>query len=261
MYSFIYPCEPFNIKKVDEHFKEEFDLFKLKGFNVCLIDLEEKLLKGNFDSSSKFIYRGWMLSNQEYDILESLIKNKNCELLTNKENYYQSHYLFNQYQNKEKSIGTSQYTPQTVFCSEDNLDYTLNNLNWDSFFVKDYVKSLTTERGSVANNKEEVKEIIELIKYYKGSIEGGISLRKVQSFMENTEVRYFVLNGKVYSPNGKYHNILENINQIHNQPFFSVDVILDENGKEWIVEIGDGQVSDLKGKHWNTKDFVDIFLN
>ena len=78
MYSFIFPCEPFNIKKVDEHFKEEFDLFKLKGFNVCLIDLEEKLLKGNFDCSSKFIYRGWMLSNQEYDVLESLIKNKNC---------------------------------------------------------------------------------------------------------------------------------------------------------------------------------------
>ena len=44
MYSFIFPCESFNIKKVDEHFKEEFDLFKSKGFNVCLIDLEDKLL-------------------------------------------------------------------------------------------------------------------------------------------------------------------------------------------------------------------------
>ena len=87
MYSFIFPCEPFNIKKVDEHFKEEFDLFKSKGFYVCLIDLEDKILKGSFDNSSKFIYRGWMLSNNEYDILESLIKNKGCELLTNKENY------------------------------------------------------------------------------------------------------------------------------------------------------------------------------
>ena len=216
---------------------------------------------GQFDSSNQFIYRGWMLSNNEYDILESLIKNKNCTLLTNKDNYYQSHYLFNQYQNKDNVSGTSQYTPETVFSSEIDLDNTLNKLNWNSFFVKDYVKSLTTERGSIANSKDEVKEILSLIKYYRGSIEGGISLRKVEQFIENTEVRYFVLNGKVHSPNEKQHDILKNINKIHTQPFFSVDVILDENGKEWIVEIGDGQVSDLKGKHWKTEDFINIFLN
>jgi hypothetical protein len=129
------------------------------------------------------------------------------------------------------------------------------------FFVKDYVKSLTTERGSIASNKKEVSDIIYLIKYYRGSIEGGISLRKVESFIEDSEVRYFVLNGNIYSPNGKFHKITENINNIHKEAFFSLDVIVDENGKEWIVEIGDGQVSDLKGKNWKIDDFLTIFNN
>ena len=258
-YSFIYPCETFNIKKVDKHFETEYSFFKKEGFNVALVDLDDNLIKGDFTEEQTFIYRGWMLSKSEYLKLEKLVNNKKCKLLTDIDSYYQSHYLFNQYNSNEFKKGTNGFTPETVFCEENTLVETLDRLNWDKFFVKDYVKSLTTDRGSIANNKNEVKEIVDLIKYYRGSIEGGISIRKVESFVEDTEVRYFVLNGKVYSPNRKFHDILSNINELHNEPFFSVDVIQDKQGKEWIVEIGDGQVSDLKGKGWSVEDFINIF--
>lgn len=37
--------------------------------------------------------------------------------------------------------------------------------------------------------------------------------------------------------------------------FFTIDVIKDVNGKDWIVEVGDGQVSGLK--EWNVKQFTE----
>jgi hypothetical protein len=257
MTAFIYPSETFNIKNVDEHFKEEYNLFKEKGFNVCLVDLDDEQISGNFNVDESFIYRGWMLSEREYDLLEKLMANRNASLLTNKESYYESHYLKNQYSDHNKE-GISKYSPETHFCTKEDAFDVASKLGWKSFFIKDYVKSLTTERGSIAKLNE-VNEVIDQIEYYRGSIEGGISIRKIESFIEDTEVRYFVFKGNVFSPNGKFHKIVENINQIHKEEFFSLDIILDENGKEWIVEIGDGQVSDLKGKGWSTEDFVNIF--
>jgi hypothetical protein len=40
-------------------------------------------------------------------------------------------------------------------------------------------------------------------------------------------------------------------------PFFSVDVARREDGVERVVEIGDGQVSDLVG--WSVEQFVEIW--
>lgn len=119
MYSFIYPSETFNIKKVDDHFKEEYLLLKSKGFNVCLIDLDDEQLSGHFDSN-KFIYRGWMLSENEYDLLEKLLDRKDCKLLTSKHNYYESHHLINQYKTDNKE-GISNYSPETYFCQKDDV--------------------------------------------------------------------------------------------------------------------------------------------
>lgn len=40
-------------------------------------------------------------------------------------------------------------------------------------------------------------------------------------------------------------------------PFFSVDVAIDDAGRTRIIEIGDGQVSDLVG--WSPDEFVGIW--
>lgn len=253
-YSFIYPAEAFNLKKVDDHFKEEFNLFKEKGFNVALIDFYDEKVKGQFSENEIFIYRGWMLSNSEYTLLESLLLSKGAKLLTNKEAYYNSHHLKNNY------ASIKEFTPETVFCSKEELSETLNQLNWDSYFVKDFVKSLTTERGSIANSNEEAIEISNEIEKFRGTIEGGISLREVKTFSDDFEIRYFVLNGKVYSPNGHFYDLTRQITELHKEPFYSVDITKDINDVEWIVEIGDGQVSDLKGKGWIPENFVNIFL-
>lgn len=138
-----------------------------------------------------------------------------------------------------------EYTPETVFTNIKNINETLNNLNWNEFFIKDFVKSLTTKEGSIANSKEEVINLILKLEEKKGII-GGICLRKVINFDNNSEIRYFSMNNKILSPTGLIPKIVEEINKKVNLPFFSIDIIKDYTGKEWLVEIGDGQVSDLK---------------
>lgn len=43
-----------------------------------------------------------------------------------------------------------------------------------------------------------------------------------------------------------------------NKFFFSIDIVEDIYGKSWLVEIGDGQVSDYVG--WEVENFAKIFL-
>ena len=127
------------------------------------------------------------------------------------------------------------------------------------YFVKDYVKSLTTSRGSVAINADEIREIIKSIEHYRGKIEGGISLRRFEDLIKDSERRYFVLNGKAFSADDTLPDRVLEIAQRINAPFFSIDIAVNNAGQLRLIEIGDGQVSDIK--EWPVERFVQIFLD
>lgn len=237
----IYPSDYFNKKEVDESFKEESECFKNNGFFVTTVD-SKNIEPGDY------IYRGWMLNEDEYLDLEKILEKNNSKLITNRSDYLKAHYLKNWY------YELKDFTPKTIFCNINNLEDTLNKLNWNQYFVKDYIKSLTTSRGSIAKNKEEVIELINEIKKNKG-ITGGICLREVESFNNETELRYFSFNNKIISPNGEIPEIVKEINNRINLQFFSIDIIKDNSNNYRLVEIGDGQVSDLKSP-WKIDDFV-----
>lgn len=245
----IYPCDYFNLKQPDELFLDEAVAFKINGFDISVNN-------GKPIKEGVYIYRGWMLSDEEYSNLEIFMANNNAKILTTKEQYFQAHYLPNWYEKLKE------FTPETIVTSIDDLDQTLEKCEWQRYFVKDYVKSLTTSTGSIANSKEEVKNIVNELKS-KRSIEGGICLRKVMDFDTQSEIRYYSLNGKILSPNGVVPDIVKQVSNIANLPFISIDIIKDRKGKEWLVEIGDGQVSDLKSP-WTPELFsaqVKIILN
>lgn len=73
-----------------------------------------------------------------------------------------------------------EWTPETlVVPATADLRTAAAELGWPQFFVKDYVKSLNTARGSIASSPEEVVEVASLIQKYRGRIEGGTCLRRV----------------------------------------------------------------------------------
>lgn len=242
----LFPFDPLENMEADGPFKEEYLLLKEMGVECSLFDYDS-LGFGEFRPRPKFedgdvvLYRGWMLNPSLYEKLANLVRKSGGDMLTSPIEFRGSHHLPGWYGS------VREFTPETIFFqSEENVVSGAERSGWGKFFVKDYVKSNYGERGSIANSPSEVQEIITLIREHRGEIEGGIALRKVEDLQPETEVRYFVFNGKPYSPTGVIPNIVNEVASRHKVPFYSVDIIQRSDGELRLIEIGDGQVSDRK---------------
>ncbi len=249
----IYPYNPLNSKEADEPYQEEYKVIKSAGVKCSLFDFDaleygEFNPNPNIESDDLVLYRGWMIDPEGYKKLVSFIESKGALPITSYDNYLKCHHLPGWYEE------CKEFTPETkFFLNDENLENNIRSLDWQAYFIKDFVKSNSTEKGSIALSPAEAVEIVHLIEKYRGSIEGGIAVRRVENYIEETEIRYFIMNGKVYSPTSKTPEIVEKIASTITAPFFSVDVIQRKDGKYRIVEIGDGQVSDKKA--WNISTF------
>lgn len=254
----IYPFNPFNEQEADEPYQEEFSFMKSQSVECSLFDfdalyLDEFRPKPQLLSDEIVLYRGWMLNPERYQKLINFITKKGAIPFTTYENYIKCHHLPNWYDSCVELTAESRF-----FSNDKELEVNVEALGWGEYFVKDFVKSNSTKRGSIASSPEEVREIVELINTYRGEIEGGIAVRRVESYDEDTETRYFVFNGRAYSPDGEIPEIVLNIAERVNASFYSVDIIQRNDGIYRLVEIGDGQVSDKKT--WSTKTFSKMVL-
>jgi hypothetical protein len=95
---------------------------------------------------------------------------------------------------------------------------------------------------------------------FRGTIEGGICGRRVEDFVADSERRYFVINGRAFAANSheEIPSIVEECAKRIKSQFFSVDVVERRDGVKRIVEIGDGQVSDLV--EWTAERFAKLWL-
>lgn len=264
--NFLFPSEPFSVKNIDSGYSEEFHACLNAGFSYSLIDIE--MLNENRmvlnqrhtdlqDNNTVFIYRGWMLKEKQYKVLEDGFSKLPTSLLTDTKTYLASHHLPNWYESiKELTI-------KTEFSDVENFLHDIQQKNLLPCFIKDYVKSLTTERGSICKTKEDAQEVVQNLISYRGEIEGGLCIRELVELKPDTEERYFVFNGKAYSRVGKQvPDIVNKIALIHKAPFFSVDVVEKVDGSLIVIEIGDGQVSDVKqwnNDGWEKNPFYQIF--
>src|SRR3546814_2317119 len=83
-------------------------------------------------------------------------------------------------------------TSETVVLASDaNFIQALEGLQWPGYFIKDYVKSLRTGNGSLVDTPESIAPLVELMRQYRGQIEGGICVRRREEYLEETERRYF----------------------------------------------------------------------
>ncbi|MDX8399027.1 MAG: ATP-grasp domain-containing protein, partial [Gallionellaceae bacterium] len=224
----------------------------------CSIYSAEDFESGEFKprppltQGDKVIYRGWMLTPDSYAKLQVAIESHGGKVLTSLAQYRHCHYLPEWYPICED------ITPKTIILNK-NTDFksALATKEWSAYFVKDFVKSLTTSRGSVAKTPDEVTEIVSLIEKYRGQIEGGVCVRQFEDLCPETEERYFVFNHTPFSRDGIIPDIVTTIAARIESPFYSVDIVLASNGTPRLIELGDGQVSDIK--KWPANRFVEIF--
>src|SRR5262249_7529756 len=130
----------------------------------------------------------------EYASLARAIEQCGATPFTSPQEYLATHHLPNWYPL------LSDLTPETrVFSADVDIVAELRALGWSAFFFKDYVKSLKTSRGSVWRDPAEAPAVIAEMQEYRGEIEGGICVRRVEKFVPGSELRYFVLLGDGYA--------------------------------------------------------------
>lgn len=253
----LYPCNPLEKNKPDEAFEEEFRAAQEPGLPCGLYSAEdfecgEFQPRPAFTEGEEVLYRGWMLTPDDYVRLYTAVAGKGGRMLTSPEQYRHCHYL------PEWYPLCVDVTPKTICLERDaKFSEAINALGWGGYFVKDYVKSLTTSRGSLAKNAEEVEEIVDLIEKYRGQVEGGVCVREFEDLQPETEERFFVWKKQPHARDGVIPAIVTEVARRIDSPFYSVDVVLDAKGAPRLIELGDGQVSDRK--KWAPERFVDMF--
>ena len=255
----LYPQSILDPRTPDEMFREETQAMTAAGHNAHLIytdvlDTRPARVRPPFEPGASVVYRGWMLTHGEYVNLAASVERAGGSCFTSPEQYVATHHLPNWY------AVVKDYTPETVFLDTDaDLVSELRRLGWERFFVKDYVKSLKTSVGSIVEDPKQIETVVSEMEKYRGFIEGGLCVRRVEDFIASSERRYFVLNRTPFAaePDSAIPEPVAYCAEAIPSPFFSVDVARRADGVERIVEVGDGQVSDLVG--WSVERFVEIW--
>lgn len=258
---FLFPASPLNPRMIDEAFQDQAIALKRTGFGTSVIDPEAGYITPKPEEGAVCVYRGWMLSPGEYDRYVGTVASFLAKPLTSREQYLAAHWLPEWYPLVER------WTPRTLvvpFGGNDDVDLVAacKGTGWEKFQIKDYVKSLKTGNGSVAASPEQVPEILDNMRKYRGTVEGGVCVRQWEDFLPGSETRYFVVNGRFFGQDGAFDtramDILIQVAKLVPSPFWSVDIAMRKaDGKFRIVEIGDGQVSDLVG--WTPERFAEVW--
>ena len=252
----LYPANPLEKSEAGEPYQAEFLAVREAGYPCSLFDFDASIW-GQFkpypkiEAGERILYRGWMLNPQGYERLTTQIERKGGKPIASPAEYLRCHHLPGWYEQ------CSSFTAETRFFKPDaDLKSELDRLEWDGYFVKDFVKSNTAQGGSIANSPSEACAAIEQIATYRGEIEGGIAIRRVEHYKPQTEQRYFVVRGVPYSPNEDMPELVQAVAKAVDAPFYSVDVAENLAGELRLVELGDGQVSDRKT--WPVSKFMEV---
>jgi hypothetical protein len=159
----LFPCNPFNIKEVDDNFKSEYEICKLLGIDYfffdhdSLVDDEKVKFSRSKEEPSIVILRGWMLKPAQYKKLLNSLEEKGYYFFSTLDSYVQCHYLKNSYKYIEP------YTAKTLF--SDKFDKETLGKMFDQFddgiILKDYVKSEKHILGLFRIPKETTHEQLE----------------------------------------------------------------------------------------------------
>jgi hypothetical protein len=141
---------PLDTKSVDPDYQNEFESVKDKGFKIKLISFEDlvsndvnesvKKIKVQ-DSMTKAMYRGWMLTKEQYLSLYDALLVKNIRLINDTDEYLFCHYLPGNYEIIKDHTAKSVWTNSGKSYSIDKIMDTLRIFDGKPVILKDYVKS------------------------------------------------------------------------------------------------------------------------
>lgn len=252
-------CRPEAPQQLDDGFELEADALDELGLPYAMIAMED-VVDGEFERAldgalleEEVLYRGWMLTGEEYEQLAVAIGERGAQLVTSHDEYAAAHYLPSWF------AAVASQSPATRWIEGDDLEEAWEaacELGAPPFVVKDHVKSVKEmwfEACFVPGgaSKLEMQGVCASLVEARGErFERGIVVRRFVPLVY--EHRMFFWRGRLIAE-APYHDVeaierparFANLASAVESPFFSADIALTDAGEWLVLELGDGGVSTL----------------
>jgi hypothetical protein len=270
----VFCSDPLHPHRVDEHFAAEAEAVRAAGGTVALID-HDALLRGDTDAAVHRVpqnlgpawYRGWMITTGRYQDVSRALAARGCRLLVCPDDYRRAHELPGWYHTFAEVTPPSVWMPTepNVVPSTDDLATLVAPFGTGAAMLKDYVKSrkhdwdeacYLPDLTDVTAVQRVVGRFVQLLDDF---LAGGIVVRAFEPFItsgpDGGEARVWWLDGHPILI-GAHPDTPDRQPQpdlTHIQPlvaalgcrFITTDLARRTDGAWRVVEVGDGQVSDL----------------
>lgn len=278
----LFCANPLSPRRVDEAYQAEYDAARSAASEVSLLNFEALVYENDAEgavarvpaanSPARGVYRGWMLTTEQYAQLYNALQERGIGLINSPEQYAHCHLLPLSY------AEIAAHTPKTRWTARE--DFALGGLagllepfGANPIIVKDYVKSRKHEWTEAclvpsAADIEAASRVVEtFIRRQGDSLTGGLVFREFVEFEPLTahpqsgmpltrEFRLVFLDGEVltssrYWDTGDYAGETPPLDKFtaiaRTVPsrFFTMDVARTKQGEWLIVELGDAQVAEL----------------
>lgn len=249
-------CEdPLKPRAVDPHFAREAAAARDLGATVALLD-HDALLRGDAERAVERVrrgvgalwYRGWMIPSARYGELARALEERGAELMVTPEAYRSAHELPGWYE------AFRELTPVSVWGEG-------ATLGAGPAIVKDYVKSRKHEWAQacfipdLADAEATARVVARFVELQGDYLAGGVVLREFEAFV-GQEARVWWIDGEPRlvtphpdDPTGEFPmpelaEVGAAVRRLGAR-FVTTDIARREDGAWRVVEVGDGQVSDL----------------
>ncbi|MFJ7587843.1 ATP-grasp domain-containing protein [Streptomyces sp. NPDC097617] len=267
--------DPLHERRADAHFTAEARQLRAAGGTVVLMD-HDALLAGDAERAVERVpegvgsvwYRGWMIPAGRYAELDAALRGRGGELAVAPETYRRAHELPGWYESFAGLTPVSGWLPtrRGVAPDPEGLAALAAGLPPGAAIVKDYVKSRKHEWveacyvPDLADPAALHRVVARFVELQGEFLAGGVVLRAFERFVAPpavaAEVRVWWRDGAprmvTAHPDSPVAEVptpdLEPVRaavEALDCPFVTTDLALREDGVWRVVEVGDGQVSDL----------------
>ncbi|MGY0236033.1 ATP-grasp domain-containing protein [Longispora urticae] len=275
----LYCADPLHPRRVDPHFAAEADTVRALGGTVALID-HDALLAGDPGAATRRVprdlgpawYRGWMVPTRHYPAWETALAARGTVLLTGADRYRSAHELpgwFDAFAAVTPASAWRPLAPGAAVTVED-VAALAARLPAGPGLVKDYVKSRKHEWATachipdLADTAAAHRVVARFVELQEADLAGGIVLRAFEDLRgpkdhgpggRAAEARVWWLDGGPVlcgpHPDTPDQAVSPDLGAIaplvagFGARFVTTDLAQRADGGWRLIEVGDGQVSDL----------------
>ncbi len=267
----LYCCDPLNPRAVDGHFTAEVTAARAAGATTALVD-HDALLRGDAQAAARRVphglgrawYRGWMIPSRHYQQLADALDQRGVDLVVGAQQYQAAHELPGWYPTFAGTTPRSVWLPSPpgVVPDVDALAALVAQLGGGPAVVKDFVKSRKHEWKEACfvadlDHTAGLHRVVErLVQLQEDFLAGGIVVRAFEQFdADSGEARVWWFDGEPLmitphpdTPDHQPSPVLDHVTPLVRRlgcRFITTDMALRIDGTWRVVEVGDGQVSDL----------------